>query len=589
MHKQTFSRCVSASRFHRACMAGGIPVILFVYGLLVFGLGGCGSGGGTAQTGPSTSPATIANSNNPSAFVVGVDGAYTFNAFGTPMPALSETGALPEGLTFTNNSNGTAVLGGTPATGTAGTYPITITAQNGVGATATQVITLTVNQTAAITYAGSAAFTLGSVGSFNVTAAGFPAPTISESGNLPAGVSFNTATGILSGTPTVTGNYPITFIAHNGIGADAIQNVSLIVNQVPSINSPNNAIFVVGFAGSFAVTATGYPSPALSESGPLPGGIAFNASTGTLSGTPDAGSVGSYPIDFTAANGVGANATQSFILTVDTVPAITTSPQSQNVNAGQQATFTVIATGTAPLSYQWQSNGVNIGGATSSTYTTPVTTGNDDGTMYTVIVSNVVGSITSTAAMLSVNTPPTINVSLENQTVAVGETATFTVSVSVTGTLPLNYQWFINNVSISGATSRSYTTPLTMQADTGNQYSVVVSNSLGTASSNTATLTLVQPTVPATYYVDFASGSDTNSGLSKDVPWQNAPGMISCSNNCTVFGLHPGDKVIFKGGVTWNASSFPMLVTSSGGKRQPHLLRSGSDLVCRRYVEPPCI
>ena len=58
---------------------------------------------------------------------------------------------------------------------------------------------------------------------------------------------------------------------------------------------------------------------------------------------------------------------------------------------------------------------------------------------------------------------------LANQTVAVGETATFSVSVSVTGTLPLSYQWSKNNVSIPGATSQSYTTPVTTQADNGDQ------------------------------------------------------------------------------------------------------------------------
>src|SRR5207244_4148451 len=60
-------------------------------------------------------------------------------------------------------------------------------------------------------------------------------------------------------------------------------------------------------------------------------------------------------------------------------PAITTQPASQMVVAGQTATFTVAATGTAPLSYQWQSNGTAIGAATADSYTTPATTASDDG------------------------------------------------------------------------------------------------------------------------------------------------------------------------------------------------------------------
>src|SRR4029077_2767903 len=163
------------------------------------------------------------------------------------------------------------------------------------------------------------------------------------------------------------------------------------------------------------------------------------------------------------------------------------------------------AMGTTPLTYQWQSNGVNISGANSSTYKTPVTTGEDDQTRVSVVVSNSLGSVVSAAATLTVNTVPSITVPPTNQTVAVGEEGTFTVSVSVTGNLPLSYQWFMNDVSIPDATSESYTTPVATQGDDGKRFKVVVSNSLGNAASTSATLTIVQAPSPATYYVDFAS------------------------------------------------------------------------------------
>ena len=67
---------------------------------------------------------------------------------GYPVAALSETGALPSGVTFVDNGNGTATLSGTPAAGTGGIYPITITATNGVTPDATQTFTLTVDQAA---------------------------------------------------------------------------------------------------------------------------------------------------------------------------------------------------------------------------------------------------------------------------------------------------------------------------------------------------------------------------------------------------------------------------------------------------------
>jgi hypothetical protein len=87
-------------------------------------------------------------------------------------------------------------------------------------------------------------------------------------------------------------------------------------------------------------------------------------------------------------------------------PYINTQPANQTVSAGQTATFSVAAGGTAPLSYQWQKNGADISGATSSSYTTPTTTSADSGAMFLVVVSNTAGSVTSNSARLTVGTGP---------------------------------------------------------------------------------------------------------------------------------------------------------------------------------------
>jgi len=93
-------------------------------------------------------------------------------------------------------------------------------------------------------------------------------------------------------------------------------------------------------------------------------------------------------------------------------PSITTQPASATVTAGQTATFSVSASGTSPLSYQWQKNGAVLSGANSNSYTTPVTTTTDSGEKFTVTVSNSAGSVTSSIATLTVNPvvvpPPTI-------------------------------------------------------------------------------------------------------------------------------------------------------------------------------------
>jgi len=91
-------------------------------------------------------------------------------------------------------------------------------------------------------------------------------------------------------------------------------------------------------------------------------------------------------------------------------PSITTQPASQTVTAGQTATFTVVATGTPPLSYQWKKGGTTILGATSSSYTTPAATSSDNNSQFIVAVSNIAGSVTSNTATLTVNPaqPPQI-------------------------------------------------------------------------------------------------------------------------------------------------------------------------------------
>ncbi len=85
-----------------------------------------------------------------------------------------------------------------------------------------------------------------------------------------------------------------------------------------------------------------------------------------------------------------------------TAPQITTQPTDQTVSLGQSAAFAVVATGTAPLQYQWNKNGTPIPGATGTGYTTPATASTDSGASFTVLITNAVGSATSSAAMLTV-------------------------------------------------------------------------------------------------------------------------------------------------------------------------------------------
>jgi hypothetical protein len=184
-----------------------------------------------------TGSAPAITSGSSTTFVIGTAGTFTVTATGTPTPSITETGALPSGVTFTNNGNGTATLAGTPAAGTAKSYPLTITATNGVGSPATQSFTLTVSaatQAPAITSATSTTFWVASVGTFTVTTTGTPTPSITETGALPSGVTFTNngnGTATLAGTPATGtgGSYPFTITATNGVGSPATQSFTLTV------------------------------------------------------------------------------------------------------------------------------------------------------------------------------------------------------------------------------------------------------------------------------------------------------------------------------------------------------------------------
>jgi hypothetical protein len=197
-------------------------------------------------------------------------------------------------------------------------------------------------------------------------------------------------------------------------------------------------------------------------------------------------------------------------------PAISSQPVSQTVTVGQTATFTVAASGTAPLSYQWLKNSSNIASATGPSYTTPATVAGDNGSKFAVVVSNSAGSITSSPATLTMNTAPvgpSITTQPANQTVTVGQTATFTVVA--TGTAPLTYQWQKNSTSINGANSASYTTPATTSADNGAKFDVIVTNSVSSQTSAMATLTVNAATSSSinviTYHYDnLRTGQNLN-------------------------------------------------------------------------------
>jgi DNA-binding beta-propeller fold protein YncE len=194
----------------------------------------------------------------------------------------------------------------------------------------------------------------------------------------------------------------------------------------------------------------------------------------------------------------------------ESVPTVLTPPADQSVVEGSAATFSVSASGAQPLSYQWAGSpdGIaftDIAGATSASYNTGATTLAQSGTRYRVVVSNSLGSVTSSAALLTI-TPavvaPAITMQPADQTVTAPATATF--NVTATGTTP-SYQWqFSTDAGVTfgpvagGPDAPSLAVTNTTVAESGQRYRVVVSNSVGSVTSSSALLTvLAAPIAPA--------------------------------------------------------------------------------------------
>ena len=270
-----------------------------------------------------SSDVAITSANN-TAFTVGTAGTFTVTTAGTPAAtSVTATGALPAGVTFTPGTS-TGTLSGTPAAGTGGTYSLTITASNGgVTPNGTQTFTLTVNEAPAITSANSATFQTASPNAHTVVATGFPAPTLSVTGALPAGVSFNPATGVLAGTPSVARQLPARLYGRQRRRRQ--RDAELHAHREPDGGDHERQRGHVHRrhrrAASRSRPARRRPRTSITTAGALPAGVTLGATSGTgtavLSGTPGPGTGRRLHVTITASNGgVTPNGTQTFTLTV---------------------------------------------------------------------------------------------------------------------------------------------------------------------------------------------------------------------------------------------------------------------------------
>ncbi len=184
------------------------------------------------------------------------------------------------------------------------------------------------------------------------------------------------------------------------------------------------------------------------------------------------------------------------------------SPTSQTNYASSTARFTATAFSPEPLNYQWQKNGTNlvnggnISGATNSTLAISGVS-DVDAAAYSAVVSDAYASVTTSNAVLTVIDPPSITAQPMNLLVLPGTNVAF--GVSVTSTIAFGYQWRFNGTNLLNATNALYSIPLVGTNNAGN-YSVVVTNSAGSATSSNAELTVV---LSPTSQTNYASSTAT--------------------------------------------------------------------------------
>jgi hypothetical protein len=297
---------------------------------------------------------------------------------------------------------------------------------------------------------------------------------------------------------TNTGSYSV--VITNSAGSVTSSIAALTVTNYPPVISvqPTNRLVESGTNVTLAVVASG--TLPLSYQWWMDETNLLSGATNSILTITNAQVTNSGIYAVVVANIAGSVTSSNALLTVTNFPpVIVLQPTNRTVNQGITVNFAVTVTGTAPLHFQWQTNGVDlanggrIGGATNATLVITNAQIADSGTNYLVIITNIAGAVTSSAASLTVLAAPAILVQPTNQGAIAGATVHFIVTA--VGATPLHYQWqkdglnLGNGGAISGATTNALTISNAQLGYSG-IYTVIITNAFGSVTSSNAVLTV---------------------------------------------------------------------------------------------------
>ena len=306
-----------------------------------------------------------------------------------------------------------------------------------------------------------------------------------------------------------SGSYSV-FVS-NGQGGVTSSNAVLNVGILPAITShPASLIVTQGQSATLSVTATGTPLNYLWKKN---GGFISGATNSSYSiASVAAGNAGTYSCQ--VSNFVGSVTSSNAILTVYAAPAITVQPLSQTVGISSNFTLSVLATGVPAPAYQWFKDDTSLPGATASSWTVSNAQSNDAGG-YRVVLTNLVGSVTSSLANIGVlYFAPSIVAQPAGQVVLVS--SNFTLTVGASGSAPLAYQWRKDGADLPGAGATSYTVTGAQTNDSG-AYTVVVTNLQGGLTSTVAYVNVGYAPVVVQQPLSFTNDLGTSNAFSVSV------------------------------------------------------------------------